>query len=319
MTAMKSLSKLLLPCLTLCLVACGGQGQGSGGQVGQGLPDIWTNQETGDTISLGMTREAVEAKLTPHPNDSAPESDAAEVLYGSTPEETIAIRYEAQTVVGLEVNDWNTAAQSVWVLPGDITRGSSQKDVQAVYGTTQNPEDSVMLTYFYDENGQLLSDGIESGATYQLAFVFDETGLTEYSVQLYIEPTFSLTLPDGFTLTHQEDDSGILSYHGQAVGGLRVLSLPGAENANRAKTLTQEDFAGLWAQLHPDIALGDFTISDGLYDSFVLTAATGQGSEVHNGFPVDDRVYDIWYWDGTLSAESADALVRSVANATCNL
>lgn len=324
MTAMNSLSKLLLLCLALCLTACGGPGQGNntetnGEQTVHSLPDTWTNRETGDTISLGMTREAVEAQLTPHPNDPVPESDAAEVLYGSTPEEMIAIRYEAQTVVGLEVNDGSTAAESVWVLPGDITRGSSQKDVQAVYGTTQNPEDSVLLTYFYDENGQLLSDGIESGATYQVAFVFDETGLTEYSVQLYIEPSFTLTLPDGFTLAYQEDGSGILSYQGQVVGGLQVLSMPDAESTNRAEMLTQEDLAELWAQLYPDIALGDFTVSDGLYDSFVLTAVTEQGSEVHNGFPVDNQVYDIWYRDGTLPAESADALVRSVANATCNL
>lgn len=195
---------------------------------------------------------------------------------------------------------------------GLISLGKGVSDLQYVPDTLSMEDHSVFVSFQNNPGSAIIHDFtlVYTEKTPQ-DVLFENTEIIRINQS-------QLTLPEGFSLTHQTDDNEALSYQGQTVGGLRALSLPDAAGTNLVETLTQENLDKLWAQVHPDTVLKTDSFSEGLYGSFVLTADTEQGAEVHNWFPLGNPVYlvyDVWYVEDTLPAEDADSLVCSVARA----
>lgn len=195
---------------------------------------------------------------------------------------------------------------------GLISFGKGVSDFQYVPDTLSAEDHSIFVSFQNKPDSAIIHD---------FTLVYTEKTpqdvLFENTETIRIDQT-QLTLPEGFTLAHQEDSSEVLSYQGQAVGGLRALSLTDPAGTDLVETLTQENLDKLWAQVHPDTALKAASFSEGSYGSFVLTADTEQGKEVHNWFPLGNPVYlvyDVWYVEATLPEEDADSLVCNVARA----
>lgn len=172
------------------------------------------NQETGKTVSLGMTEEEVETilgkgteqKLLPfrmeplYEGDAAfPDSDVTYVSYG-TGEDLLVISYRENQAMALSNFgrfEGVKPGPSHWCVKYGLSYGSSLEDILEKYGQTESyplapsPEkakegqgaldtpnvswkEPVLVTYFFDQEGKPLEDGEDKKARYQLHFFVDE-------------------------------------------------------------------------------------------------------------------------------------------------
>ena len=150
------LTGALVLALCLCLTACAGKRDSLG---------VIINQETGVKLTLGMTREEVEAALSPEENAERPEEACQfwTTNYGKG-EDGIQVAYdwEADTVVQL---------------------GAAQKEIEKHYGapTFLNQEGNPSLTYNYNVDG-VQTDGSDTDMI--LSFMLDKEENLNYLVVL---------------------------------------------------------------------------------------------------------------------------------------
>ena len=157
------LTGALVLALCLCLTACAGKRDSLG---------VISNQETGVKLTLGMTREEVEAALSPEENAERPEEACQfwTTNYGKG-EDGIQVAYdwEADTVVQLAFGK----DQTHWVLDDVVPLGAAQKEIEKQYGapTFLNQEGNPSLTYNYNVDG-VQTDGSDTDMI--LSFMLDK-------------------------------------------------------------------------------------------------------------------------------------------------
>ncbi len=151
----RTLTGLLLLALCLALTACGGEK----------TLGVVKNQETGASLSLGMTREEVETalKLSSEEKEHRPDKTWPELKealswqahYGKL-ENLITVCYDWDTdkVVELGVEQ----SPSNWVLDGAITTGATKEEIKKQYGEPSVPEDQAI--YYRNDNTQAYGVGL---------------------------------------------------------------------------------------------------------------------------------------------------------------
>lgn len=203
--------------LVLGLSACGDSSKAPG-------IDTIRNTKTGDTISLGMSREKVEKKLgkgtpfdheafwkkidelypeskpsgeyehvgriTPPPNNDATYGEDGNYLY---------ISYENDTVIGFSTNSED--ASSNWVLSDGITHGSPLADItncfgevkQYSLGTGVDGKNYSSLTYCYDASGKQVKAPVSASILVMIYLDESTNKLLAFSVEAY-DPTPTIDL-----------------------------------------------------------------------------------------------------------------------------
>lgn len=171
---MKLKNLLLIAALCLGLAACGSSGDSGAGGAGGGdaAPNAFTNSETGVSITLGMTRDEVGELITPKVDATWVEDEWGQgsMFYGETPEESLAIIYQDNKVIGIGVGEHiNTAETSQWSING-VTKGSSLEDIIAAYGENEAA----------NAEGQIFNYVLDDGAG--VGFFVGENGLYSYAL-----------------------------------------------------------------------------------------------------------------------------------------
>lgn len=162
---------ILMLALCLSLTACAGKRDSLG---------VISNQETGVKLTLGMTREEVEAALSPEEKAERPEEACQfwTTTYGKL-EERIQVAYdwETDTVVQLQLS--LDEEQTHWILDGVVEMGATQNRIEKYYGTPTflDKEGNPCLTYNYDANG-IQTDGTNTDMI--LKFMLDKEGRLNY-------------------------------------------------------------------------------------------------------------------------------------------
>lgn len=160
--------------------------------------------KTGAQVSLGMTREEVEAQLGEPAN---PELEAEEkgfcwmARYGSSSEDEVIVWYdtEREDVVQIDLQSDNYYGKTNWCLVGGLKKGAAEEDILAVYGDDSayyhreenqvafgsDPEDKtevVSLLYSYDAEHNLLERVPPMNAEYLVHFILLDGALDSYGV-----------------------------------------------------------------------------------------------------------------------------------------
>lgn len=148
--------------LLLSLTACG--------EPAAEKPGVFTNQETGTTLSLGMTREEVETALKLSPEERAkvelPELDEARTAHPSqgmswmahygTGADWITVMYDLDTEVAVQLS--LREPDSHWCLDGKASTGMTLDEIETLYGEPTMRENGA-LSYHYNAQGQKQNDG----------------------------------------------------------------------------------------------------------------------------------------------------------------
>lgn len=154
---------------------------------------VFQNRESGEIISLGMTREEVEEQLRLHSpsmqltNDER--NDGTNVVYGETPENELTVRYADGVVVEALVDEdaAGSTEASNWCLADGITKNSTMEEIAAVYGDAElQKEDGSQLGflwYYYDDAGKRV-EGPED-AVCEVVFGIGDSGLALYSISSF--------------------------------------------------------------------------------------------------------------------------------------
>lgn len=165
------LTGALVLALCLSLTACEGKRDSLG---------VISNQETGVTLTLGMTREEVEAALDVSPEEKAVRPEEVcqfwTTNYGKGEERVqVAYDWERDSVVQLSLEE----SQTHWVLDNVVSLGTTQKQIEKYYGkpTFLNEQGNPSLTYNYNAEG-VQTDG--TNADMILDFMLDKDGNLNY-------------------------------------------------------------------------------------------------------------------------------------------
>lgn len=139
------LTGALVLALCLCLTACAGKRDSLG---------VISNQETGVKLTLGMTREEVEAALSPEEKAERPEEACQfwTTNYGKGEDGVqVAYDWEADTVAQLSLDE----GQTHWILDNVVPLGATQKQIEKQYGTPtfQTEAGNPSLAYNYTMDG----------------------------------------------------------------------------------------------------------------------------------------------------------------------
>lgn len=210
----QTISFLLVFLLCGALAACGTAKPSVEDSVNSMDVSSMYNQETGKTVSLGMTKKAVEKILGKgkmqeqlplsmeplYEEDTAfSDSDVTYVSYG-TGEDLLTVSYrENQAMVLSNAGNFQGVkpGPSHWCVKYGLSYGSSLEDILEKYGQTESyplapsPEQAkegqgaldtpnvswkepVLVTYFFDQRGKPLENGGDEKARYQLLFFVDE-------------------------------------------------------------------------------------------------------------------------------------------------
>lgn len=160
----KALAVLLAGLVCLCLAACGGPKEAEA-TLGQ-----FRNEETGRTISLGMTQAQVEEGMTPEETEQAREDKPQDgeaykawmAHYGRL-EDMVTVMYTQGTDVVEQIaigSDEIPERGTHWTVDGKAAIGTHRADVIAAYGepTSTRPGN---LTYNYNTAGEV-TDGTDT-------------------------------------------------------------------------------------------------------------------------------------------------------------
>ena len=119
---------------------------------------VFHNKNLGVRISVGMTKDEVDALLTPTGNEMPPKPEEAcqawSASYGEQ-EDCIQIMYNWKTdiVDQISIEGEDGSETSNWALDERISLGSTKEDIEKTYGTcSQESDDS--LSYNYDSAGK---------------------------------------------------------------------------------------------------------------------------------------------------------------------
>lgn len=119
---------------------------------------VFHNKNLGVRISVGMTKDEVDALLTPTGNEMPQKPEEAcqawSASYGEQ-EDCIQIMYNWKTniVDQISIEGEDGSETSNWALDERISLGSTKEDIEKTYGTcSQESDDS--LSYNYDSAGK---------------------------------------------------------------------------------------------------------------------------------------------------------------------
>lgn len=178
-TPPKAVPIFVVAMICLSLAACGAKTQ-------TGSLGIVSNKEVGAKISLGMTRDKVEAVLNPEGKESVEKPQEPCVVWSATygkEEDQITVMYNGDTDVVEHImvgDDEDKNKGTHWVVDGQISLGSSKAEIEQVYGVSRVREEikeENFISYNYDTNGEQ-TDGTNTDVI--LGFRLDDADQTNY-------------------------------------------------------------------------------------------------------------------------------------------
>lgn len=138
---------------------------------------VFHNKNLGVQISVGMTKDEVDALLTPTGNEMPQKPEEAcqawSASYGEQ-EDCVQIMYNWKTdmVDQISIEGEDGSEISNWALDDRISLGSTKKDIEKTYGAcSQGSEDT--LSYNYDSNGKKTNG---ENTSVMLSFWLDREG-----------------------------------------------------------------------------------------------------------------------------------------------
>ena len=148
----------LLPLCTLILVFFLASCSGEENPEYPEYSGIFHNENLGVQLSVGMTKDEVDALLTPTGNEMPEKPEEVckswPVVYGES-EDRIHVMYNWETDIAdqISIEGVDGSETSNWTLDERISLGSTKEDIEKTYGTcSQGSDDS--LSYNYDSAGK---------------------------------------------------------------------------------------------------------------------------------------------------------------------
>jgi hypothetical protein len=126
---------------------------------------------------------------------------------------------------------------------------------------------------------------------------------------------YSLSLPDGYTLTETENGGADLTKDDAVVGGVQVIPYENASGVGFQTFSTDTDsLTGILPKLYPDAeTYPDHSFESGMYGSFDLTVVPDTGSEIHHFFAQEDQFYDLWFLSDAVPSDDAETILSTFA------
>ena len=153
-------------------------------------PLTFQNTESKGVLTLGMSRQDAEKVLSDDPSTltQPPQwSGSGTITYFPNTADQLTIYYDNETVAWFTVDQNDANVTSHWAVNDGLSRGAEEAAVIQQYGQAlpqnrQTDADGILhLSYYYDEEGQLL--GEENGsAAYVVLLELDQGKLIGYQV-----------------------------------------------------------------------------------------------------------------------------------------
>lgn len=153
-------------------------------------PLTFQNTESKGVLTLGMSRQDAEKVLSDDPSTLTQPlqwSGSGTITYFPNTADQLTIYYDHETVAWFTVDQNDATVTSHWAVNDGLSRGAEEAAVIEQYGQAlpqnrQTDADGILhLSYYYDEEGQLL--GEENGsAAYVVLLELDQGKLIGYQV-----------------------------------------------------------------------------------------------------------------------------------------